>query len=107
MADFTDGLIYVDYSHMNNAADDMVQQTKAIDSILTNLDAELQQLKETWEGDDKNVYGEKQTAWNNAVSEMERILGENSALLNEVSDSYQYSEKSLTQLWESVRIGGA
>jgi WXG100 family type VII secretion target len=107
MADFTDGLIYVDYSHMNNAADDMVQQTKAIDSILTNLDAELQQLKETWEGEDKNVYGDKQTAWNNAVSEMERILGENSALLNEVSDSYQYSEKSLTQLWESVRIGGA
>jgi WXG100 family type VII secretion target len=107
MADFTDGLIYVDYSHMNNAADDMVQQTKAIDSILTNLDAELQQLKETWEGEDKNVYGDKQTAWNNAVSEMERILGENSAMLNEVSDSYQYSEKSLTQLWESVRIGGA
>ncbi|KOV57551.1 hypothetical protein ADL01_40195 [Streptomyces sp. NRRL WC-3618] len=107
MPDFTDGLIYVDYSHMNNAADDMVQQTKAIDSILTNLDAELQQLKETWEGEDKDVYGKKQEAWNNAVSEMERILGENSALLNEVSDSYQYSEKSLTQLWESVRIGGA
>ena len=35
-----------------------------------------------------------------------RILAENSALLTDVSDSYQYSEKSLTQLWESVRIGG-
>ncbi|MEU6227591.1 WXG100 family type VII secretion target [Streptomyces sp. NPDC047042] len=107
MPDFTDGLIYVDYSHMNNAADDMVQQTKAIDSILTNLDAELQQLKETWEGEDKDMYGKKQEAWNGAVGEMERILGENAALLTEVSDSYQYSEKSLTQLWETVRIGGA
>ncbi|MDH6624498.1 WXG100 family type VII secretion target [Streptomyces sp. LBL] len=106
MPDFTDGKIYVDYSHMNNAADDMVQQTKAIDSILANLDKELQALKESWEGEDKDIYGDKQTAWNNAVEEMKRILAENSALLTDVSDSYQYSEKSLTQLWETVRIGG-
>ncbi|RPK48575.1 WXG100 family type VII secretion target [Streptomyces sp. ADI93-02] len=104
--DFTDGQIYVDYSHMQNAADDMVQQTKAIDSILTNLEAELQELQKTWEGDDKAVYAEKQASWNHAVEEMKRILAENSALLNDVSDSYQYSEKSLTSLWESVRIGG-
>ncbi|WP_069169327.1 WXG100 family type VII secretion target [Streptomyces griseus] len=103
--DFTDGQIYVDYSHMQNAADDMVQQTKAIDSILTNLEAELQELQKTWEGDDKAVYAQKQASWNNAVEEMKRILAENSALLNDVSDSYQYSEKSLTSLWESVRIG--
>lgn len=90
---------------MDNAADDMVQQTKAIDSILTNLEAELQELQKTWEGDDKAVYAQKQAAWNNAVEEMKRILAEYSGLLNEVSGSYQYSEKSLTSLWESVRIG--
>ncbi|MGN5632158.1 WXG100 family type VII secretion target [Streptomyces sp. AC154] len=103
--DFTDGQIYVDYSHMQNAADDMVHQTKAIDSILTNLEAELQELQRTWEGDDKAVYGEKQAAWDHAVQEMKRILAENSSLLNDVSDTYQYSEKNLTSLWESVRIG--
>ena len=106
MPDFSDGLIYVDYSHMNNAADDMVQQTKAIDSILTNLEAELQELQKTWEGDDKEVYGKKQAAWNGAVEEMKRILAENSALLTDVSGTYKYSENSLTQLWQSVRIGG-
>lgn len=105
-ADFSDGQIYVDYSSMQNAADDMIQQTKSIDSILTNLEAELQELQQTWEGDDKAVYNEKQAAWNNAVEEMKRILAENSALLTDVSGSYQYSEKSLTSLWESVRIGG-
>lgn len=103
--DFTDGQIYVDYSHMQNAADDMVQQTKSIDSILTNLEAELQELQKTWEGEDKTVYAEKQALWNNAVEEMKRILAENSALLTDVSDSYQYSENSLRSLWESVRIG--
>jgi WXG100 family type VII secretion target len=68
MSDFSDGQIYVDYSHMQNAADDMVQQTKAISSILANLDAELQELKATWEGDDREVYAQKQTAWNQAVA---------------------------------------
>ncbi|WP_030755205.1 WXG100 family type VII secretion target [Streptomyces sp. NRRL F-5135] len=103
--DFTDGQIYVDYSHMQNAADDMVQQTKAIDSILTNLEAELQQLQQSWEGDDREAYSEKQAAWNHAVEEMKRILAENSALLTDVSDSYQWSEKNLTSLWQTVRVG--
>ncbi|MFF2598977.1 WXG100 family type VII secretion target [Streptomyces californicus] len=103
--DFTDGQIYVDYSHMENAADDMVQQTKAIDSILTNLEAELQELQRSWEGEDKAVYAQKQASWNNAVEEMKRILAEHSALLTDVSGSYQYSENSLKSLWESVRIG--
>ncbi|MDX3850298.1 WXG100 family type VII secretion target [Streptomyces sp. AK02-01A] len=105
MSDFTDGQIYVDYSHMQNAADDMVQQTKAIASIIVNLDAELQELKNTWEGDDRAVYSEKQAAWNQAVDAMKALLASHSALLTEVSDVYQHSEKSLTQLWEGVRVG--
>jgi WXG100 family type VII secretion target len=105
VTDFTDGYIYVDYSHMQNAADDMVQQTKAIDQTLTNLDAELNELRNMWIGDDKDVYTEKQTAWNNAVTEMERLLTSNAALLTSISEDYQYNENSLTQLWSSVRIG--
>ncbi|GGZ00857.1 WXG100 family type VII secretion target [Streptomyces poonensis] len=105
MSDFTDGYIYVDYSHMSNAADDMVQQTKAIASILTNLEAELQELKNTWIGDDKEVYEQKQAAWNGAVEAMKDLLTSHSRLLTDVSENYQYSEKSLTSLWESVRVG--
>ena len=105
MSDFSDGYIYVDYSHMQNAADDMVQQTKAIASILVNLDAELQELKNTWEGEDRQVYTQKQAAWNEAVEAMKGLLASHSALLTDVSGAYQYSEKSLTQLWEGVRVG--
>ncbi|MFE6777594.1 WXG100 family type VII secretion target [Streptomyces sp. NPDC057702] len=105
MSDFTDGHIYVDYAHMSNAADDMVQQTKAIASILVNLDAELQALKESWEGEDRAVYSQKQASWNQAVEAMKSLLASHSALLTDVSEGYQYSEKSLTQLWEGVRVG--
>ncbi|MER5778832.1 WXG100 family type VII secretion target [Streptomyces sp. NPDC002039] len=105
MSDFTDGHIYVDYRHMSNAADDMVNQTKAIASVLANLEAELQELKQTWEGEDRQVYNSKQQAWDNAVEAMKNLLANHSRLLTDVSDNYQYSEKSLTQMWGDVRIG--
>lgn len=105
MSDFTDGYIYVDYSHMSNAADDMITQTKAIATTLENLEMELNELKNTWIGDDKDAYTQKQQAWDNAVKGMEDLLTKHSALLTSVSENYQYSEQSLTQMWDSVKIG--
>ncbi|MFE5027883.1 WXG100 family type VII secretion target [Streptomyces sp. NPDC056656] len=101
----TDGYIYVDYSHMQNAGDDMVQQTKAIASTLSNLEMELAELRNSWIGDDREVYSKKQKAWDDAVKAMEQLLTSHSALLSDVSENYQYSEKSLTSMWSSVKIG--
>ena len=103
--DLTDGYIYVDYSHMQNAGDDMVQQTKAIATTLSNLDMELAELRNSWIGDDREIYTTKQKTWDDAVKAMENLLTSHSALLSDVSESYKYSEKSLTQMWSSVRIG--
>ncbi|MGW1718131.1 WXG100 family type VII secretion target [Streptomyces sp. NPDC002156] len=105
MSNFTDGYIYVDYANMNNAAEDMVQQTRAISQILTDLDSELTALKESWEGDDRSVYDEKQASWNAAVAKMGQLLQSHSDLLLNVSDNYQQTERSLTQFWDGVRIG--
>ncbi|MFC4467660.1 WXG100 family type VII secretion target [Streptomyces xiangluensis] len=105
MSDFSDGYIYVDYSQMSNAADDMITQTRAIATTLSNLEMELNDLKNTWIGDDKDVYAQKQQAWDNAVKAMEELLTKHSTLLTSVSENYQYSEQSLTQMWDSVKIG--
>src|SRR5262245_5053300 len=64
--DLTDGYIHVDYSHMENAADDLVSQTQAIAKTVESLNAELGELHKTWVGDDGDVYREKQRAWNHA-----------------------------------------
>ncbi|MER6165621.1 WXG100 family type VII secretion target [Streptomyces violaceorubidus] len=101
---FTDGIIHVDYSHMDNAADDLVQQTKAIDQTLTNLDAELEALKATWLGSDSDAYKICHQNWTNAVTAMEKLLIDHSALLTDVSQNYRYTEKSLTQLWEDIKV---
>lgn len=104
--DFSDGYIYVDYSHVNNAADDLVSQTKAIAQTISNMESELGQLKQSWVGDDKDAYHQKQTAWDNAVQAMENMLNSHSQLLDEISGSYKYNENNLSQMWSEVRIGG-
>lgn len=106
MSDFSDGVIYVSYSHANNAAEDLRQQTKAIQTTLQNLDMELQELKTSWEGDDRQEYDNKQQVWNNAVGKMNDLLTQNSDLLNEIVESYQNNEKRLSQGWSEVRSPG-
>lgn len=105
MPDLTDGSIFVDYAHMENAADDMVQQTKAIANTLSSLEAELGELKKTWYGDDATVYTQKQAAWDQAVQNMEQLLTSHSSLLSDISGNYKYSENSLSQMWSEVTIG--
>ncbi|MFJ9031029.1 WXG100 family type VII secretion target [Streptomyces sp. NPDC102274] len=101
----TDGYIYVEYNHMENAADDMVQQTRAIANTLSSLEAELGELKKTWYGSDAEVYTQKQAAWDQAVANMERLLTSHAALLSDISGNYKYSENSLSQMWSEVSIG--
>jgi WXG100 family type VII secretion target len=103
--DLSDGYIYVDYSHMGNAADDLVSQTKAIAQTISNMEAELNELKKSWIGDDKDVYNQKQTMWDNAIKAMENMLTSHSQLLDEISGSYKYNENNLSQMWSEVRIG--
>ncbi|MEU5093232.1 WXG100 family type VII secretion target [Streptomyces sp. NPDC020996] len=101
----TDGYIHVDYTYVQNAADDMVQQTKAIATTLASLEAELGELKKTWYGSDADVYREKQAAWDRAVATMEQLLTSHASLLNDIHGSYKYSENSLSQMWSEVGIG--
>ncbi|MGW1108808.1 WXG100 family type VII secretion target [Streptomyces sp. NPDC002540] len=105
MSDFTDGNIFVAYSHMQNGADDMVSQTKAIATTLSNLEAELGELKKTWYGADADVYRQKQAAWDQAVGNMEQLLVSHAGLLTDISGNYKYSENSLSQMWSEIAIG--
>ncbi|MFH8798145.1 WXG100 family type VII secretion target [Streptomyces sp. NPDC017936] len=103
--DFSDGYIYVDYNHAEGAADDMVSQSQSIMSILANLEMELAELKNSWIGDDKDVYSEVQAKWDNAVENIKNLLANHSGLLTEISANYRYTEQNLSQRWGDIRIG--
>ncbi|MEE1940111.1 WXG100 family type VII secretion target [Streptomyces sp. TRM 70361] len=101
----SDGYIYIDYRHAENAADDMVEQSQAIMSIIENLEMELTELKNTWIGEDSDVYRQVQANWNQAVQNIKNLLASNSHLLTDISDNYRYTEKALSDRWSSITIG--
>ncbi|GAA2328109.1 WXG100 family type VII secretion target [Streptomyces cuspidosporus] len=101
----SDGYIYVSYAHVDNAVDDMRLQTREIEKIISSLNDELQSLQQSWEGDDREAYNEKQAAWNQAVANMSKWLGDNAQTLNHIRDLYTQNERSQTQSWQDVKIG--
>ncbi|WP_434587659.1 WXG100 family type VII secretion target [Streptomyces sp. A5-4] len=103
--DFTDGYIYVDYNHAEGAADDMVAQSQAVMSIIENLEMELSELRNSWIGDDRDVYSEVQAKWDGAVTNIKTLLANHSGLLTEISSGYRYTEQNLSQRWGDIRIG--
>ena len=106
MADnMSDGYIYVDYANVDNAVDEMRLQTREIEKIISSLNDELQPLQKSWEGDDREAYSEKQAAWNQAVANMRKWLGDNAQTLNHIRDLYTHNERSQTQSWQGVKIG--
>ncbi|TXC99885.1 WXG100 family type VII secretion target [Streptomyces sp. ISID311] len=102
---FTDGNIYVDYQHSDNAAEDMILQTQAIAKTLESLEMELGELRKTWYGNDAEVYNQKQAAWDQAVKNMENLLNSHAGLLTDIVGNYKYSEGRLAEMWSEVKIG--
>lgn len=103
--DFTDGHIFIDYNHAQNAGEDMVQQSQAIMSIIAQLEAELSELRNTWEGEDRTMYTTVQAAWDTAVENIKILLGSHADLLSEISGQYKFTENSLAQRWGDIKIG--
>ena len=103
--DYSDGYIYVDYNRAEGSAEDMINQSQAIMGIISNLEMELTELKNSWIGDDKDVYTEVQAKWDNAVQNIKNLLANHSTLLDEISGNYRHTEQNLSQKWGDIRIG--
>ena len=98
----TDGIIDVHYSEVENAAMDIVAQTKAIKDTLHSLEEELKQLREGWNGEDRSTYEGVQAQWNAAVDSMQQLLTKNQDLLQEVSQNHQRDERQGAEGWSAV-----
>ncbi|MEU9618303.1 MULTISPECIES: WXG100 family type VII secretion target [unclassified Streptomyces] len=103
-ANKTDGVIHVEYQHVDRAAEDMRMQTKAIQNTVTALNEELAGLRGAWQGADASVYGQKQNEWNRASEGLGTILQSHSALLNQISEIYRKHENRSADQWSNVRI---
>ncbi|MGW1505860.1 WXG100 family type VII secretion target [Streptomyces mirabilis] len=103
--DFSDGYIYVDYKGTESSVSDMQEQSQAIAAIIEQMEMDLAQLKDSWIGDDKDVYADVQAKWDGAVENIRRLLHNHGELLTDISSGYRQSEQSRSQRWGEIQIG--
>ncbi|WP_179120060.1 WXG100 family type VII secretion target [Streptomyces tsukubensis] len=102
---FSDGYIYVDYHHAEGAAEDLGGQSQTIMSALANLEMELSDLRNSWIGDDKDVYSDVQAKWDSEVEKIKELLATHSTLLTDISANYRRTERNLSQRWGEIKAG--
>ncbi|EGX56730.1 hypothetical protein SZN_26386 [Streptomyces zinciresistens K42] len=98
-----DGIIDVQYSVVRNAIEELTSQTQQIITTLANLEDELKPLIASWEGADQETYRQVQAEWDQATKNMARLLGDNSALIQNIHDSHSRDERRSADNWGGVR----
>ncbi|MFE4588290.1 WXG100 family type VII secretion target [Streptomyces laurentii] len=105
-ANKSDGVIHVEYKHVDQAAEDMRMQTSRIQALVQALNEELAGLRGAWQGADAATYGALQNQWNQATQQLGQVLTKHSTTLTDISDQYRRHENRNAAEWGNIRVGG-
>ncbi|MFF0162140.1 WXG100 family type VII secretion target [Streptomyces sp. NPDC005263] len=98
-----DGIIDVQYPKVQQAIEELMEQTQVIITTLNNLEDELKPLVSTWEGADQEQYRVVQAEWDNATKNMAKLLGDNGELIRTIHDNHSRDERRSADNWGNVR----
>ncbi|MFF8908858.1 WXG100 family type VII secretion target [Streptomyces olivaceoviridis] len=83
-------MIDIDHLQVGQSAQAMEEQTKAIAQTMSELEQNIQQVIDAWQGEDKNVYYQKVLpTWHQEVNNLSTILQRFFTTLTDVSDNYK------------------
>ncbi|MFI5674186.1 WXG100 family type VII secretion target [Streptomyces cellulosae] len=98
-----DGIIDVQYPVVQNAIEELKNQTQQIITTLNNLEDELKPLVSTWEGSDQQMYIQVQAEWDQATKNMAMLLGDSGELIQSIHDNHSRDERKSADNWGNVR----
>lgn len=84
--------ISVNYAALQVAADDIRSTTDQVNGILEQLKSDLAPLVNTWEGEAQSAYQQKQSQWDQAAEDMNRVLASIGTAVNDALGRYQAGE---------------
>lgn len=91
--------IVVDYQTINTAAEDCNKTGGELGSLFEDLKSKLNPLITTWEGEAQASYLELQTKWDQSFEDMKQLLAQIAAVLPQIADGYQGTEKGVTGMF--------
>lgn len=93
-----DGIV-VDYQTINTAAEDCNKTGGELGSLFEDLKSKLNPLINTWEGEAQAAYLDLQVKWDQSFEDMKQLLAQIGAVLPQIADGYQGTEKGVTGMF--------
>jgi WXG100 family type VII secretion target len=91
-------------SGMTSAIQGLSDETQAIASAISTLEANCQDLVQNWIGPAKNGWYTSKQQWDQAVSSMQSLLGQSSSTLSDMHTGYTNTENNNADGWSGFRI---
>lgn len=94
--------IHVHYEGIDNAGEALGAATKAIESVLEELNTTLNQVRNQWYGNSSDQYTVQQTNWNTAAQDMGTQLAKNTVNLAAIRENYSNTDNGLALTWQEI-----
>jgi|SRR3954465_10029923 WXG100 family type VII secretion target len=94
--------ITVHYAGVDNAGEALGAATKAIQSVLSELDSQLNTVRAQWYGNSAEQYTVQQARWNAATDDMSAQLAKNQVNLSLIRENYSSTDAGLAMTWSEI-----
>lgn len=85
--------IRLDYGTVSNAQDQLTQGNNQIETILDNLEGQLNNMVSQWEGAAQGAYQTARSQWDNAMDQMKVALAKINQLLGETASDMNETDR--------------
>ncbi|WP_409183470.1 WXG100 family type VII secretion target [Amycolatopsis sp. VS8301801F10] len=94
-----DGRIVVDPGTIHRAAEDCTATGGELKTLFDNLKSDLNPLTHSWTGEAKDQYIQAQNEWDQKFDELTQLLAQIAAVLPQIADGYQATDRSVQNLF--------
>jgi len=85
----------VQYAVIQAAAEDCKSTGKQLDDLFDQLVQRMQPLTESWSGQAREMWDEKQRQWDQNLADLNSFLNRVATALPQIADGYQQTDKKI------------
>ncbi len=89
----------VQFAALESGQQDLVNSLNQLQSTVDGLDSQLQSHLSSWIGSAQQAYLVAKTTWNNAMTDMNTVLGSLGSVVGTASDNYTIAERANTAMF--------
>ena len=93
--------IVVNFAQLRMASDHIATAVKTLTNELQELERAANPLVQTWDGDAKQAYEQRQTVWRGAANDLTTMLGQIKRAVDDSAADYACTETRNTNLFRA------